>query len=67
MKDGLNELEVTVVNSWYNRVAGEELYPEMKRLTRTNIVLSHDYMGKPISEIPLPVSGLIGPVEIYNR
>ena len=67
LKDGLNELEVTVVNSWYNRVAGEELYPEMKRLTRTNIVLSHDYMGKPISEIPLPVSGLIGPVEIYNR
>ncbi|MDX1283587.1 MAG: glycosyl hydrolase [Draconibacterium sp.] len=64
LKKGENKLEIKVVNSWYNRVAGDETFPDKKQYTNTNIILSHDYRGRPIEEIPLEPSGLMGPVLI---
>ena len=51
-----NELEVRVVNSWYNRVIKDQSLPAAQRLTTTNIRL------KPGAK-PAP-SGLLGPVRI---
>ena len=47
-----------------NRVAGDELHPEGKTFTQTNIVLGHDFRGIRTETIPLEPSGLLGPVEI---
>jgi len=59
-------LEISVVNSWYNRVAGDQIFPMKKQYTSTNINLKHDFRGKPIEEIPLEPSGLLGPVAIQE-
>ncbi|MEN8249644.1 MAG: glycosyl hydrolase [Bacteroidota bacterium] len=59
-----NTLEIKVVNSWYNRVAGDEILPDKERFTKTNIVLSRDFRGNPIKVVPLEPSGLLGPVTI---
>jgi hypothetical protein len=64
LKAGENTLEVEVVNSWYNRVAGDEMFPDKKTFTKTNIVLINDFRGQPRTEIPLEPSGLIGPVTL---
>ena len=64
LQKGENSLEIKVVNSWYNRVAGDQTFPDKKQYTSTNIVLKHDYLGRPIDEIPLEPSGLLGPVTI---
>jgi hypothetical protein len=56
-----NTLEVRVVNSWYNRVAGDELSPDRPRRTSTNIVLSKAFKNMPIRLEP---SGLLGPVHL---
>ena len=59
-----NTLELKVVNSWYNRVAGDQIFPDKKQYTKTNIMLNHDFRGRLIDSIPLEPSGLIGPVTI---
>jgi len=64
LKKGNNTLEIKVVNSWFNRVAGDELNPDKKHYTSTNIVLINDFQGRPQKTIPLQASGLIGPVII---
>jgi len=64
LKQGENILEIKVVNSWYNRVAGDQTYPDQKSYTSTNIDLKHDFRGRPMENIPLEPSGLLGPVEI---
>jgi hypothetical protein len=61
---GENALQIMVVNSWYNRVAGDEIFPGKKRFTTTNIVLKNDFRGRPRDVIPLEPSGLLGPVTI---
>jgi len=70
LKKKKNTLQIKVVNSWYNRVAGDEIASEVsdkkQRFTNTNIVLKHDYRGRPIDEIPLETSGLLGPVVIVQ-
>jgi hypothetical protein len=53
-----------VVNSWYNRVAGDQTFPNRKQYTSTNIDLKRDFRGRPIDEIPLEPSGLLGPVTV---
>jgi len=53
-----------VVNSWNNRVAGDQMHPDKKTYTSTNIDLAHDFRGRSIDEIPLEPSGLLGPVSI---
>ena len=66
LKKGANLLEISVVNSWYNRVAGDEIYPDKKQLTKTNIILKHDFRGRPIEKIVLEPSGLLGPVKVLE-
>jgi hypothetical protein len=65
LKEGDNSLEIKVVNSWYNRVAGDEMSDNEKKFTKTNIVLGTDNRGKPM-EISLEPSGLLGPVTILE-
>jgi hypothetical protein len=64
LQEGENTLEIKVVNSWYNRVAGDQTFPDKKQYTSTNIDLHHDFRGRPIDDIPLEPSGLLGPVTI---
>jgi len=66
LQKGKNTLEIKVVNSWYNRVAGDQIFPDKKQCTSTNINLKHDFRGRPIDEIPLEPSGLLGPVTIQE-
>ena len=66
LKEGANGLEIVVVNSWYNRVAGDQTFPDKKQYTSTNIDLKHDFRGRPRDEIPLEPSGLLGPVTINS-
>ncbi|MCK4990388.1 MAG: glycoside hydrolase, partial [Bacteroidales bacterium] len=64
LQEGENYLEIKVVNSWFNRVAGDQMFPDEKTYTSTNIDLKHDFRGRPMDEIPLEPSGLLGPVEV---
>ncbi len=64
LQKGENKLEIKVVNSWFNRVAGDEMFPNKKQFTNTNAVLINDFRGRPRKEIPLEASGLMGPVTI---
>ncbi len=66
LQKGENTLEIKVVNSWYNRVAGDQTFPDKKQYTSTNIDLKHDFRGRPIDEIPLEPSGLMGPVTVLE-
>lgn len=56
VRPGNNEIEITVVNTWNNRLAGDARGVSKARVTRTNIA------GKFNSNSPLLPSGLIGPV-----
>jgi hypothetical protein len=58
LKTGQNEIEITVVNSWRNRLLIDQKLPAEKRLTRTNIQVKPDW--KPLD------SGLLGPVKILS-
>ena len=60
LKDGGNQLEVTVANLWINRLIGDSALPEEKRLTWTTYT-----PYTPTS--PLQPSGLLGPVRIEAR
>ena len=64
LQKGENSLEITVVNSWYNRVAGDEILELENPYTSTNIIIAHDFRGRSLEEIPLEPSGLLGPVTI---
>ncbi len=64
LQEGENTLEIKVVNSWNNRVAGDQMFPDRKQYTYTNIDLKYDFRGRPIDEIPLEPSGLLGPVDV---
>lgn len=55
-KAGENQLEITVVNSWNNRLVGDQGIEPAARITRTNLA------GKFTANSPLLPSGLLGPV-----
>jgi len=55
IRRGENELEVTVVNSWRNRLIGDQQLPPEQRRTRTNIR---------VRNWKLEPSGLLGPVRL---
>jgi len=57
---GENDLEITVVNLWPNRMIGDDSLPPEKRRTETNL-------QKFGAATPLYPSGLLGPVEVLNR
>ena len=60
IKQGENQLEVTVVNLWPNRLIGDGKLPAEKRLTKTN-VMKYDAPG---ADSLLRPSGLLGPVQL---
>jgi hypothetical protein len=59
VKRGENNLAVTVVNSWRNRLIGDRESPEEQRLTRTNITITKNWKLEP--------SGLLGPVILQTK
>ncbi len=59
-KAGQNDLEITVVNLWANRLIRDESLPKKKRLAETNI---HKF----VPGSPLQPSGLIGPVTLLAK
>ncbi|HEC43963.1 MAG TPA: glycoside hydrolase family 2 [Bacteroides sp.] len=67
LKEGENNLEVSVSNLWINRLIGDEKLPPEERKTSTNLVNEkgrYDKLTKPDADKYLRVSGLIGPVKI---
>lgn len=56
LKAGPNHLQVSVINSWRNRLIGDRELPKDRQLTRTNITVRRDWRLEP--------SGLLGPVQI---
>lgn len=61
LADGTNTLEITVINSWHNRVIGDQRGIFSQPLTKTNIDLSDP------AKHSLSPSGLIGPVKIVEE
>jgi hypothetical protein len=59
IRDGANELKVTVTNLWPNRLIGDEKLPPEKRITKTNI-------RKFKADSPLLPSGMLGPVQVLK-
>ena len=57
LRPGRNELVVTVINSWYNRVLGDQLEKASVRQTQTNIR---------IKDKRLSASGVFGPVRLVS-
>ncbi len=57
VKVGMNEIEVSVINLWPNRLIGDAGLSKDKRFTETN-------MRKFVATSPLLSSGLLGPVQI---
>jgi hypothetical protein len=60
LKKGTNELEISVTNTWANRLIGDNKLPEEKRITWTTAAYRLD--GQPL----LP-AGLLGPVHILRE
>lgn len=56
-RTGDNDLEISVVNLWPNRLIGDAALPPEKRFTETNI-------RKFVATTPLLPSGLLGPVTL---
>ncbi|AQQ70075.1 hypothetical protein SMSP2_00414 [Limihaloglobus sulfuriphilus] len=56
LKAGQNDLNITVVNSWMNRLIGDRGKPQNRRFTKTNIKIRDDWK--------LQKAGLLGPVQI---
>ncbi len=59
VKPGLNQLRVEVVNSWRNRLIGDQRLPANQRQTATNIAVTPNWKPTP--------SGLLGPVRILRQ
>ena len=57
--DGLNNIEILVVNTWLNRLVGDRGKNQEDRYTKTNINIRDDWK--------LRRSGLLGPVEIKSN
>ena len=67
VKSGYNNLEVMVVNSWRNRLIGDNKLPEDERLTQTNIKVLDRTINRRRTKWELEESGLLGPVRITEK
>jgi hypothetical protein len=61
LRDGVNDLEVEITNTWFNRLVGDAKLPPDRRTTRTNTPTSS---GKPWSALEPVESGLFGAVRL---
>lgn len=61
LRQGENELVITVANLWLNRLIGDRLLPPDKRVTWTPDCPTN---SRSIQKTPLLPSGLLGPVSI---
>jgi hypothetical protein len=61
IRDGVNDLEVEITNTWFNRLVGDAKGPSERRITRTNTPTSS---GKPWNALEPVDSGLFGPVRL---
>jgi hypothetical protein len=61
LKNGMNRLDIEVVNLWPNRLIGDGKLPQAERRTRTNI--DNYYHGNH----KLRPSGLLGPVALMKK
>ena len=59
LQEGVNELEVEVVNCWRNRLVGELFLPEKERFTFHTAATINE-------KTPMQSSGLLGPVQIIS-
>ncbi len=59
VRSGENDLEVTVVSSWRNRLIGDRQLAEDQRRLRTNIRVTNDWK--------LESSGLLGPIVLQTK
>ena len=66
VQSGDNNLEVMVVNSWRNRLIGDNQLPEEQRLTKTNIKIREKTISARQTKWELEESGLLGPVKIVR-
>ncbi len=62
VQEGENKLEVTVTNSWVNRLIGDGSREPAMRYTQTNVVK----FDAADAEKYMRVSGLLGPVKIFT-
>lgn len=60
VRPGPNDLEISVVNFWPNRIIGDASLPQAQRRTKTNI-------RKLTASTPLMPSGLLGPVRLLTE
>ncbi|GAB4024469.1 glycosyl hydrolase [Spirosoma gilvum] len=60
LQSGKNQLTIEVSNTWANRLIGDQLLPESRRITRTTA--PYRLQGKPLLE-----AGLLGPVQIVKQ
>jgi len=63
VREGENDLEITVVDSWVNRLIGDSYLPFERRFTKTNVMK----FNAPDKESYLRKSGLMGDVRIVYR
>lgn len=69
VRRGQNELEITAVNTWVNRLIGDAALPKDQQITRSCLPLAKGKRTFPVykgyaSEDPLMPSGLLGPVRL---
>jgi hypothetical protein len=63
IKPGANELEIEVVNTWFNRIQLDQFLPDEKRLVDFGYK-SRGKDFKPGPKMPLMPAGLLGPVRV---
>jgi hypothetical protein len=59
VREGENEIKISVTNLWPNRLIGDQFLPMEKRYTKTNV-------EKFTKDYPMRISGLLGPVRIIK-
>jgi hypothetical protein len=60
IKEGTNTIEITVTNTWHNRLIGDQLLPEAKRVTWTTAPFR-------LKDKPLLPAGIVGEVKLIVR
>lgn len=60
LKQGTNTIEIAVTNTWHNRLIGDQLLPEAKRITWTTAPFR-------LKDKPLLPAGIVGEVKLIVR